>query len=254
MEKNSSQLSFTSIAISKRKLKMEFFQQMDLLLDWKLIENDLKKYYVKGLSATGRLSYSGLLLFKMTLLQSWYGLSDYEFEERVNDSLSFMQFLGLTLEDDVPDHSVISRFRTELTKKKAYDKLMNSINSQLEQRGILLKKGAIIDASITDSLRKPRGKKEYEAAQDRTDNETNQLALVESLKDSTIVKVKVQSHVDQEAAWVKKGNKLRYGYKKHVSTDEQGLVRAIITTAANESDMVHLADVVEKAISKKVQG
>jgi IS5 family transposase len=44
-------------------------------------------------------------------------LSDYEVEEKVNDSLSFMKFVGLTLEDDVPDHSVLSRFRTELTQK-----------------------------------------------------------------------------------------------------------------------------------------
>ena len=50
----------------------------------------------------------------MTLLQTWYGLSDYEVEEKINDSLSFMKFVGLTLEDDVPDNSVLSRFRTEM--------------------------------------------------------------------------------------------------------------------------------------------
>ena len=217
---------------------------MNTLIDWSLIEREIRRYYSKGFSVAGRSSYSGLLLFKMSLLQTWYGLSDYEVEERVNDSLSFMKFVGLTLEDSVPDNTVLSRFRSELTKKDAYEKLLTNINDQLEAKGILLKKGAIVDASITDTLRKPRGKKEYEVVEDRKED-----ASVEN--PPKILAVKVQSHVDTEGAWVKKAGKLRYGYKKHVVTDEQGLVKAIITTAGNESDIVHLADVVTKAKLKK---
>ena len=250
MQKISQQISFSCVSLSKRKIKSEFFTQMNLLLDWSLIEAELKKYYSKGFSVSGRPSYSGLLLFKMSLLQSWYGLSDYEVEEKVNDSLSFMQFVNLTLEDDVPDHSVLSRFRTELTTKGAYDKLMNCINDQLAQKNILLKKGAIVDASITDSPRKPRGKKEFEttAVEDRQELITDGVNANNDLtKAAPVTTVKVMSHVDTEAAWIKKAGKLRYGYKKHVATDEQGLVTAIITTAANESDVVHLEDVVTKA-------
>ena len=246
MEKNTQQLSFSTIAISKRKLKNDFFRQMNLLLDWSPIALELKKHYNKGFSVAGRPSYSGLLLFKMSLLQTWYGLSDYEVEERLNDSLSFMSFVGLTLEDSVPDNTVLSRFRTELTKKNAYEPLMNIINLQLEQKGILLKKGAIIDASITDSPRKPRGKKEYEVVEDRQENADTKLPVPVK-----ILQVKIQSHVDTEGAWVMKAGKLRYGYKKHIVTDEQGLVVAVVTTSANESDIVHLEDVVEKAALKK---
>ena len=247
MQKNRQQLSFSAIALSKRKLKSQFFDQMNVLLEWNSIEQEILRYYSTGFSVDGRPSYSGLLLFKMSLLQTWYGLSDYEVEEKVNDSLSFMQFVGLTIEDDVPDHSVLSRFRTELTKKNAYEKLMNLINKQLEEKGILLKKGAIVDASITDSPRKPRGKKEYEIVEDRKEEEATSQS--EASKEATLkpVIVKTQSHVDTQAAWIKKAGKLRYGYKKHVATDEQGLVRAIITTSANESDMNHLEDVVAKA-------
>ena len=163
MQKNTQQISFSSISISERKLKSEFFDQMNLLLDWSLIDRELKKYYSKGYSVACRPSYSGLLLFKMSLLQTWYGLSDYEVEERVNDSLSFMKFVGLSLEDDVPDNTVLSRFRTELTNQGAYEGLLQSINQQLEDKGILVKKGGIVDASITNSPRRPRGKKGYEA-------------------------------------------------------------------------------------------
>ena len=106
-------MSFTSAYVSRRKLKSEFFTQMNKCIDWNAIEVQIKKHYNKGTSVAGRPSYPGLLLFKMCLLQTWYGLSDYEVEEKVNDSLSFMQFVGLQLEDEVPDHSIISRFRTE---------------------------------------------------------------------------------------------------------------------------------------------
>jgi len=239
-------LSFSAISVSKRKIKSEFFDQMNQLLDWTAIDTEIKKHYSKGFSVAGRPSYSGLLLFKISLLQTWYGLSDYEAEEKVNDSLSFMKFAGLTLEDDVPDHTVLSRFRTELTKKDAYEKLMDSINGQLQEKGVLLKKGAIVDASITDSPRKPRGKKEYEVIEDRKEDISASLAEQPDTAQTVLV-VKTQSHVDVQGAWIKKAGKLRFGYKKHIATDDQGLIRAVITTAANESDIVHLEDVITKA-------
>lgn len=110
---------------------------MNLLIDWNLIEQTVQKHYSKGLSVDGRPSYSGLLLFKMSLLQTWYGLSDYAVEEQVNDSLSFMKFVGLTLDDSVPDNTVLSKFRTTLTAANAYEQLLSNINNQLEKKQIL---------------------------------------------------------------------------------------------------------------------
>ncbi|MCX8519875.1 MAG: transposase, partial [Methylophilaceae bacterium] len=65
-------------------------------------------------------AYSGLLLFKMLLVGIWYGgLSDERVEAMANEKLSVMRFLGFSLEDDVPDHSVLSRFRTRLTEARS---------------------------------------------------------------------------------------------------------------------------------------
>ncbi|MFZ1852450.1 MAG: transposase [Nitrosomonas sp.] len=102
-------------------------------------------------------AYSGLLLFKMLLVGIWNGgLSDESVEDIANSNLRVMRFLGLSLEDDVPDHSVLSRFRTRLTAAGAWDRLLNPINWQIQVYNITVKQGCHVDASITQSPRKPK--------------------------------------------------------------------------------------------------
>ena len=177
-----------------RKIKQTFFTQINTLLDWTPIIPILKEHYTKGKSATGKPSYSGLLLFKMSLLQTWYGLSDYEVEDRVNDSISFSYFCDLNIDPIAPDHSTLSRFRTMLTKAKAYEPLFKEINSQLERHNIIVKTGAIIDASVIDTPLKPKGKTNHKITQDRIDEQE-----VEVTKEYA-------ASVDKEASWIKKHN------------------------------------------------
>ena len=244
-------MSFTEAYVSRRKLKSEFFAQINRCIDWNAVEVQIRKYYSKGVSVAGRPSYPGLLLFKMCLLQTWYRLSDYEVEEKVNDSLSFMQFVGLKLEDEVPDHSVISRFRTEMTKQNAYEKIFEQINEQLEAKGLIVKTGALVDASVTESPRRPKGKTTYMIADDRKEDERDEADIREEQQQKQLIK-STQPGVDREAAWLKKAGKLYYGYKKHLCTDEQeGMITAVVTTAANESDMHHIIDVTDKAKLKR---
>lgn len=227
-----------------RKIKSVFFTQIDTLVDWRLISNIINKHYTKGQSVTGTPSYDGLLLFKMSLLQTWYGLSDYEVEDRINDSISFSKFCGLTLEQTAPDHSTLSRFRTIMTEKKAYDKLLKALNKQLEKHKIIVKKGAIVDASVIDTPLKPKGKPTYEVVNDRDENPRNEKD--EQLENAEKeVQKQTQSSVDTEASWIKKGGKLRYGYKKHHVTDEQGLVLGVHTTAANVNEISNLSEVLD---------
>ncbi|MDD3876023.1 MAG: IS5 family transposase [Bacteroidales bacterium] len=233
------------MAIEKRKIKEDFFNQINLIVDWRPIDRLIRKYYQKGESVTGRPSYEGLVLFKICLLQTWYGLSDYEVEDQVNDRISFSRFTGISLDEKAPDHSVISRFRTALTQKNAYDKLLQIINQQLESKQIIVKQGTIVDASVTDTPRKPKGKKEYEVVEDRNEDEQKKPA------DKVSLEVKTKPGVDTQAKWIKKAGKLRYGYKQHTATDEQGLVLGIVTTSANESDTKHFEDVLIVAKPKR---
>lgn len=229
-----------------KKIKATFFNQMDILIDWRLLTNIINKHYTKGNSAVGNPSYDGLLLFKMSLLQTWYGLSDYEVEDRINDSISFSQFCGLTLEQSSPDHSTLSRFRTVLTKANAYEKLLKELNRQLTKHKIIIKNGAIVDASVIDTPLKPKGKSSYEIAQDRESEQRKEEELEKEKEEQKQLKI-LKPSVDTEAGWIKKAGKLRYGYKKHHVTDSNGLVLGLLTTPANVNEIANLEEVLETA-------
>jgi len=88
------------------------------------------------------------------LLQTWYNLSDMAVEDMVNDTLSANAFCGLRVEDAVSDHSTLSRFRSELSEKRAMNRLLKQLNSQLERLGIEVRKGGgTIDASLSPPRR-----------------------------------------------------------------------------------------------------
>ncbi|MDO9036937.1 MAG: IS5 family transposase [Lutibacter sp.] len=221
--------------LRSRKIKTVFFNQINTLLDWEKISRIIDKHYTKGKSATGSPSYDGLLLFKMCLLQTWYGLSDYEVEDRVNDSISFGYFCGLTLEQIAPDHSTVSRFRTAMTKAGAYEKLFKEINRQLEQHKIIVKTGAIVDASVIETPLKPKGKTTHKVTQDREDEQEKE-----------VTKEYAQS-VDKDASWLKKRGKYHFGYKKHHVTDNEGLVLGVLTTKASVNEIANLEEVLDTA-------
>ena len=136
--------------------------------DWQVIAQEVKHHYSPGSSAVGQNAYWGLLLFKRLLVGYWMGrLSDQPVEEAANENLSVMRFLGLNLEDPVPDHSVLSRFRSHVTQKGTFEKLLNKINAQLEFHQVVVKTSVKVDASLTDTPDKPKSKSTYQIVEDR---------------------------------------------------------------------------------------
>ena len=241
MKQRPSSPSFADLIVGHRKVKQTFFLQIDQIIDWNAIRGLIEIAYTKGNCSTGRPSYDSLVLFKTELLRTWYGLSDGEVEDQVNDRLSFSRFVGLGLDNCAPDSTTVCRFRNILVEADLYDNVLQEINRQLELAGVLVKRGAIVDASITDSPRRPRGRKEYEVVEDRNEESGRDVA------ENAMVKEIVKPNVDGEARWVKKMGKLHFGYKRHSVTDENGLVIAEETTPANESDIKHLEKPLEKA-------
>ena len=225
-------LADTICDLRSRKIKRTFFTQINELIDWDNIEKLIDADYSKGKSAVGKPSYSGLLLFRMCLLQSWYGLSDYEVEDRLNDSISFSYFCGMNIDEVAPDHSTLSRFRTALTKTKTFEKLFSIINAQLEAHNIIVKKGIIVDASVIDTPLRPKGKTNHKVTQDRSEEEI-------------AVKKEYAQSVDKEGTWLKKRGKYHFGFKKHHVTDNEGLVIGVLTTTASKNEIANLEEVLE---------
>lgn len=236
-------MSFSEYDVTRRTRKGNFLKQIDQLIDWTAIEHAIAIHYAPVSDAAGRPAYSGLLLFKMLLTGIWNGgLSDESVEDMANSNLHVMRFLGLSLEDDVPDHSVLSRFRTRLTAAGAWDGLLMQMNEQIQAHDITVKRGCHVDASITQSPRRPKTRPAYEVVSDREERDDEADAQIAM----RVIEV-TQPGVDSEARWVRKGGQSVFGYKQHTVVDGDGLVLAVETTPANCHDSKPLLDLLDKA-------
>lgn len=227
---------FADYIIESRGYNNTFLEKIDMLIDWETIEKLINKKYKKVASADGRPAYPGLSMFKLLLLQRWYGLSDPGLEEAVKDRISFIRFGGFSLSSPLPDYSTICRFRNNLLELNLYEKLFEEINRQIESKGILVKKsnGAILDATIIESSRRPKKVVEI-MPEDRKEEETDMSPII-TYSDDT------------DAAWIKKGKRAYYGFKAHISVDaKEGYVLGGHVTPANTSDTTELEQLIEEA-------
>ena len=175
--------SLFDILSEVRGTKLTKIARIDRVIDWAPVRAVIETVYTTGSTPTGRPSYDGLMLFKIELLRVWYGLRDEGVEEMVNDRISFSRFVGLSLAAPAPDSTTVLRFRRAMAEAGALDQALREINRQLEAQGLVVKSGAIIDASVTDSPRRPRGRKEYEAVDDRREEEGGEAAAAAMLRE-----------------------------------------------------------------------
>jgi len=197
------QLSLADGLVGERPGSLD---RLSELIDWGALEGLLWRVHA---APVGRPGYGPLVLIRCLLLQQWYGLSDPGLEEALADRLSFRRFVGLSLSDPVPDHSTLSRFRKLLVERGLSEALLAEVNRQLEDKGLILKRGTLVDASLIEAnARRPR---KGEPREERSDPDAAWNAMPE---DGPV-----------------------FGYKAHVAVDEgSGLVRRAILTPANVSD------------------
>ena len=218
--KRTGQLGFMDLELARRG-GAPALDRVSLLVDWGGFETALSGLREQG---PGRPGYRPLLLFKALLLQAWYGLSDAELEFRLGDSLSFGRFVGLSLEDEIPDHTTLCRFRNRLVTARLLEKLFDELDRQLDAAGLVLKQGTMLDATLIETQAAARPRR-------------GELSPVDP--DARITARKGKPGVS-------------FGYKAHVGVDQgSGLVRTVITTPANVNDTVPADDLIrgdEKAV------
>ncbi|MCT4587623.1 MAG: transposase [Carboxylicivirga sp.] len=127
------------------------------------------------------------------------------------------------------------------------------MNKQLEACGIMVKEGtALVDASITNTPRRPKGKTKFEIAEDHKEDLQSEKSKQGEGKQIKLAKQK-EPGVGEQGRWLKKGGKLHYGLKKHIATDQEGLVTAVHSTTANEHDSKGLKPLLKKTPPPKVK-
>jgi len=203
--RNLSQPSLADALVDDHSRGNKFLEEVQKLIDWSTFEVLLKDIHSDPQGAPG---YPPVAMFKIALLQQWYGLSDPATEEAVGDRLSFRRFCGFPLDQKTPDHMSIWRFRQRLVELALEDKLLAELTRQLEGRGLVVKRGTLVDATI------------IAAAVARPDYEKGQV-----------------SERDPDAGFTHKHGKTYFGYKAHLAGDEEsGLIRQAEMSSADLHD------------------
>jgi transposase, IS5 family len=176
-------------------------------------------------SAAGRKPWDEVLIFKALVLQALYNLSDEQAEYQIRDRLSFMRFLGLGLEDRVPDATTLWLYREALARAGMVEPLFATFDAHLRAQGYRASGGQIVDASIVTAPRQRNTREENAAikAGDTPQSWTENPAKLHQK--------------DLDARWTQKNGRTYYGYKNHISIDRKHkLVRLYTVSDAAQHD------------------
>lgn len=218
-ERGFGQLSLVDRLVQEVAPGNAFLERVAALVDWKAVEAVLAPLRP---GAMGAPAYPPLVLFKALLLQQWYALSDPALEEALGDRLSFRRFCDAPLDRKMPDHATIWRFRERLSQGGLAAAAFACVTAQIEQAGLILKQGTLIDASLIPAAVNRPPPPPCGAARDEDGHEASKL---------------VRSPLDPDAAWTRKDGRRHFGYKAHVALDMHSrIVRRIALTPANVNE------------------
>jgi transposase, IS5 family len=205
------QRTFASMAWSakgKVTRRERFLAEMDGVIPWARLIRLIEPHYPKA--GNGRQPLGLEKMLRIYFLQQWFNLSDPQAEDAIYDSESMRRFAKVELGDDVvPDESTILRFRHLLEQHRLTGAIFDAIGGLLETRGLLLRAGTIVDATI--------------------------IAAPSSTKNATATR-------DPEMKQTRKGRNWHFGMKLHIGTDQRGIVHTVRATDAAVADITQLPD------------
>lgn len=212
--------------------------RIDALVPWEDFRARLEAVWRKPAderkSKAGRKPWDAIVIFKAIVLCELYNLSDDQIEYQLRDRLSFIRFLGLGLEDTVPDAKTVWLYRERLAQAGVIEGLFDDFDRCLKDRGYLAMGGQILDASIV-AVPKQRNKRD----------ENEKIKAGEVPEDWTDTPAKL-SQKDTDARWTQKNGKSHFGYKNHVNVDRRHkLVRRYHVTSASVHDSQVVDDILD---------
>jgi len=212
----SEQRTFASVAWTEKKKvtrRERFLAEMSAVIPWAALVAEIRPHYPRP--QRGRPPMPIETMLRIYFLQHWFDLSDPAAEDALYDSESMRRFVGLELsEDAIPDETTILRFRHLLEQHRLTERLFDTVRGLLEAKGLLLKAGTIVDATI--------------------------LNAPSSTKNATDTR-------DPEMKQTRKGRTWYFGMKVHVGTDRRGLVHSLTTTDAAQGDVTQVPQLLHGA-------
>ncbi|WP_186164838.1 IS5 family transposase, partial [Burkholderia gladioli] len=201
------QMSFAEAESAGKKRvtrRQRFLDEMEKLVPWSRLLMAIEPYYPKG--ERGRPPIGLERMLRIYFLQQWYSLSDEGLEDALYDSIAMRAFAGIDLAvETVPDATTLLKFRRLLLEHDLTRKLFDEIGTSLCERGLMMKEGTLVDATIIEA---PSSTKNAEKRRDPDMHQT------------------------------KKGNEWHFGMKAHIGVDaDSGLVHSVVGTSANVSDV-----------------
>ena len=201
-----SQMSFSDAEYAGKRKKMRrevFLEEMELVVPWKALLGLIEPHY--SVAGRGRPPYPLASMLRVHLMQNWFGLSDPAMEEALYEITPMRAFAGLSLMKAIPDETTILNFRHLLEEYELAPEILRRVNAYLGRKGLILRRGSIVDATI--------------------------IAAPSSTKNA-------KEERDPEMHQTKKGNQWHFGMKAHIGVDaDSGLVHTVSTTPANEADV-----------------
>jgi IS5 family transposase len=197
--------------------------QLASAIDWAQLARPIERAaYLKDAREPGRAHWPVPLMIKALMLARWFNLSDPQLEESLRDRLSFRRFVGLSLGDDTPDETTFVRFRDLLRAHDLERKLFDGVLKQLQERGLIVKQGTLVDATIISApAPRPTGRKDEQGKP-------------------------VKAGGDQEAGYTIKRGQIHHGYKVHIATDRRGTVTDFVVDTASVHDIQHMQTLIQR--------
>ena len=202
------QASFSELEYAAKKKQTRrdrFLAEIEAVTPWVELERTITPFYPSS-GSRGRPPIGLSRMLRMYVAQQCFGLSDEGVEDALYDSQAIRRFVGIDLaREAAPDATTLLKFRRLLETHQLTESIFNTINAHLAEKGLLLREGTIVDATLI-------------AAPPSTKNR--------------------EGKRDEEMHQTKKGNQWHFGMKAHIGVDAQsGLVHTVIGTAANVSDV-----------------
>lgn len=214
MMKQDIQLTFGMLEDQERRQKQSMLDDITRFIDFRPIAQRLEQMYSKK---TGRPPIPPIILFKVLLLEQWYGLSDVEVVAEVHDRRSFERFVGTQIRQFHLDDTTLVKFRNRLREHQVIDEVFALFQAQLEEKGLFVRKGTIVDSTLVQGATKPGSM--------RASGEP----------------------VDPDVGVVERKGKPRDGYKVHVSMDaDSELIEQVALTRIETSDVEMLMTMVPR--------